>query len=38
MVKRRFATLLMEELRATVDDPADLHSEVADLLQLLQGS
>jgi hypothetical protein len=27
--------MLMEELRATVDDPADLHSEVADLLALL---
>lgn len=37
MVKRRFATLLMEELRATVDDPNDLQSEVADLLKLLQG-
>ena len=35
LVKRRFAAMLMEELRATVDDPADLHSEVADLLALL---
>lgn len=35
LVKRRFATILMEELRATVDDPEDLQHEVADLLALL---
>lgn len=36
MVKRRFATILIEELRATVEDPNDLQNEISDLLQLLQ--
>ena len=36
MVKRRFASILMEELRATIDNPNDLQEEVADLLALLQ--
>ena len=36
MVKRRFAAILMDELRATVDDPEDLRHEVAELLALLQ--
>jgi RNA polymerase sigma-70 factor (ECF subfamily) len=35
VVKRRFAAILMDELRATVEDPADLQDEVADLLALL---
>jgi DNA-directed RNA polymerase specialized sigma24 family protein len=35
LVKRRFATILMEELRATVADPEDLQHEVAELLSLL---
>jgi len=35
IVKRRFASILMEELRSTVDDPNDLQQEVADLLALL---
>lgn len=35
LVKRRFAAILMEELRSTVDDPADLQHEVAELLALL---
>jgi RNA polymerase sigma-70 factor (ECF subfamily) len=35
VVKRRFASILMEELRATVEDPEDLQHEVAELLALL---
>ncbi len=35
IAKRRFATILMEELRATITDPADLSNEVTDLLSLL---
>ena len=35
VVKRRFAAILMDELRATVEDPADLQHEVAELLALL---
>lgn len=35
VVKRRFAAILMEELRATVDDPEDLQDEVSELLALL---
>lgn len=33
--KRRFANILMEELRATMIDPNDLRDEVADLMALL---
>lgn len=35
VVKRRFAAILMEELRATVEDPAELKDEVSELLALL---
>jgi len=35
VTKRRFASILMDELRATMVDPAELKSEVADLLALL---
>ena len=35
VAKRRFAAILMDELRATMLDPAELRSEVADLLALL---
>lgn len=38
VTKRRFATLLMEELRATVEDPSDVEAEVAELLSLLKSS
>jgi predicted DNA-binding protein (UPF0251 family) len=33
--KRRFANILMEELRATMIDPNELRDEVADLMALL---
>ena len=36
MVKRRFASMLMEELRATVENPDDIREEVSELLALLQ--
>lgn len=35
VAKRRFATLLMEELRATMSDPNELRNEVAELQALL---
>ena len=35
--KRRFATILMDELRATMLDPNDLRSEVGELLEFLSG-
>lgn len=35
MAKRRFAAILMEEMRATMMDPAELKSEVAELQALL---
>ncbi len=35
VTKRRFASILMDELRATMVDPAELKTEVADLLALL---
>ena len=35
VAKRRFATILMDELRATVDDPNDVGEEVHELLALL---
>ncbi|MEY3022043.1 MAG: hypothetical protein RIS86_1241 [Planctomycetota bacterium] len=35
--KRRFAAILMEALRATVDDPAELKSEIDELRTLLAG-
>lgn len=37
VAKRRFATILMDELRATMLDPNDLRSEVGELLELLSG-
>lgn len=35
VAKRRFATILMEELRATIDNPADLQAEITELRALL---
>lgn len=35
--KRRFAAILMEELRATVDDPSELKAEIDELRTLLSG-
>jgi hypothetical protein len=37
VAKRRFATILMDELRATMLDPNDLRSEVGELLEFLSG-
>jgi RNA polymerase sigma-70 factor (ECF subfamily) len=37
VAKRRFAVLLMEELRATVADPESVREEVNDILLLLKG-
>ena len=37
LAKRRFATLLMDELRATILDPNDLQHEVSELLSFLEG-
>ncbi|MEY5061397.1 MAG: hypothetical protein RIS45_1318 [Planctomycetota bacterium] len=37
VAKRRFATILMDELRATILDPNDLEHEVAELLSFLGG-
>jgi DNA-directed RNA polymerase specialized sigma24 family protein len=37
VAKRRFATILMDELRATILDPNDLHHEVSELLSFLEG-
>jgi len=37
VAKRRFATLLMDELRATVSDPDAVREEVGDILSLLKG-
>ena len=36
VAKRKFATILMDEMRATVDDPKDLSEEVHELLALLE--
>jgi hypothetical protein len=35
VAKRRFATILMDELRATVEDPSDVADEVQQLMALL---
>jgi RNA polymerase sigma-70 factor (ECF subfamily) len=37
VAKRRFAALLMDELRATVSDPDAVREEVGDILSLLKG-
>lgn len=37
VAKRRFATMLMDELRATIMDPSQLKDEVAELQALLAG-
>ena len=38
VTKRRFASILMDELRATVEDPSDVETEVSELLALLKSS
>ena len=35
IAKRKFAAILMDELRQTVADPKDLHDEVRELLSTL---
>ena len=38
VTKRRFAAILMDELRATVEDPSDVETEVSELLSLLKST
>jgi hypothetical protein len=38
VTKRKFAAILMDELRATVEDPSDVETEVSELLALLKST